>query len=228
MVVQGNRLPAMEPTDPLCIHPSDNPGIPLVSTLFNGENFDNWKRSVVIALSAKHKLALVDGSYPEPGTGSPLLVLWERNNAMVLSWLLNSLTENIRNSVLYFETANELWQDLEVRFGQSNKVRLFQVQKDVSCLSQGDMDIANYYTKAKQLWDESHAVGEIPKCTCAKCECGVNGKLQTYTEEQMFIQFLMGLNSSYTAVRDHILMMVPFPTLTRHIPCLFKNNNKGG
>ena len=133
---------------------------------------------------------------------------------MVLSWLLNSLTENIRNSVLYFETTSELWQELEVRFGQSNKARLCQVQKDVSCLSQGDMDIANYYTKAKQLWEESYAVGGIPKFTCAKFECGINGKLQKYTEERKLIQFLMGLNSSYTAVRGHILMMTPFPTLS--------------
>ena len=55
MAVQGNRMPVIEPTDPLYIHPSDNPGIPLVSNPFNGENFDNWKRSVEIALSAKHK-----------------------------------------------------------------------------------------------------------------------------------------------------------------------------
>ena len=154
MSVQGNRTPHIEPTDPLYIHPSDNPRIPLVSNAFNGENFDNWKRSVVIALSAKHKLALIDGHCPNPGSASPLYTFWQRNNAMVLSWLLNSLTENIRNSVLYFETAKELWQDLEERFGQSNKARLFQVQKDISCLSQGDMDIANYYTKSKQLWDE--------------------------------------------------------------------------
>ena len=38
---------------------------------------------------------------------------------------------------------------------------LFQVQKDVSCLSLGDMDIPSYYTKAKQLWDESNAVSEV-------------------------------------------------------------------
>jgi len=39
---------------------------------------------------------------------------------MVLCWLLNSLSESIRNSVLYFKTARELWCDLEERFGQSN------------------------------------------------------------------------------------------------------------
>ena len=144
MAVQGSRMSQIEPTNPLYIHPFDNPGLPLVANVFNGENFDNWKRSVIIALSAKHKLPFIDGSCPDPGAASPTCPLWQRNNAMVLSWLLNSLNDNIRNSVLYFETALELWTDLEERFGQSNKARLFQVQKDVSCLSQGDMDIASY------------------------------------------------------------------------------------
>jgi len=44
-----------------------------------------------------------------------------------------------------------LWKDLEERFGQSNKARLFQVQKDVTRFSQGDMDMANYGTKARQF-----------------------------------------------------------------------------
>ena len=51
------------------------------------------------------------------------------------------------------------WKDLEGRFGQSNKARSFQVQKEVSCLTQGDLDIAGCYTRATQLWDESSAVG---------------------------------------------------------------------
>jgi len=134
---------------------------------------------------------------------------------MVLSWLLNSLSENIRNSVLYFETARELWNDLEERFGQSNKAHLFQVQKDVSCLSQGDLDIASYYTKTKQLWNESNTVGGIPMCNCVKCECEVNNRLQKYIEERKLIQFLKGLNSSYTTIRGNILIMVPFPTISQ-------------
>jgi len=60
-----------------------------------------------------HKLALIDGNCLNLGSASPLLISWERNNAIVLSWLLNSLIEDIRNNVLYFETVRELWQDLE-------------------------------------------------------------------------------------------------------------------
>ena len=215
MAASGSRIPQVEPTDPLYVHPSDNPSQALVSNVFTGDNFDNWKRAVFIALSARHKLGFIDGTTEPPGPTSPLHSLWQRNNAMVLSWLLNSLSENIRNSVLYFNTAQALWEDLEGRFGQSNKARLFQVQKEFLCLTQGDLDIASYYTKAKQLWDESSAVGGVPTCTCAKCECGINGKLHNYSEEQRLIQFLMGLNSSYTAIRGSILMMIPFPTMSQ-------------
>jgi len=193
----------------LYVHPSDNSAQPLVSNVFNGDNFDNWKRSVSIALSARHKLGFIDGTCVCPATTAPLYSLWQRNNAMVLSWLLNSLNENVRNSVLYFDTAQSLWDDLEGRFGQTNKARLFQVQKEFLCLTQGDLDIAGYYTKAKQLWDEAQAVNGLPTCDCKKCECGVNGKLFKYSEEQRLIQFLMGLHGSYTAIRGSILMM-PF------------------
>jgi len=49
---------------------------------------------------------------------------------------------------MYLDIAQALGDDLGERFGLSNKVRLFQVQKDVSCLIQGDFDIASYFTRA--------------------------------------------------------------------------------
>ena len=72
MAVKETRPPQLEPTGPLYIHPSDNPKLPLVANLFNGEGFDNWKRSVMIALSAKHKIALIDGTSMCPSTTSRL------------------------------------------------------------------------------------------------------------------------------------------------------------
>ena len=43
----------------------------------------------------------------------------------------------------------------------------------------------------------------------------MNGRLQNYDEEQRIIQFLMGLNESYTAVRGNILIMNPFSSLSQ-------------
>jgi len=113
LTIQGNRNTQMEPIDPLFIHPLDNPVQPLVSNIFNSKNFDNWKRFVIIVLFARNKLALIDGSPDTPDPNSPLFILWKRNSTMVLSCLLNSLNENINNSVLYFGTTKDLWKDLK-------------------------------------------------------------------------------------------------------------------
>jgi len=75
MAAQGTRITQVEPTDPLFVHPSDNPAQPLVSNVFTRENYDGWKRSVSITLSARHKLAFIDGSYECPAATSPLYSL---------------------------------------------------------------------------------------------------------------------------------------------------------
>jgi len=134
---------------------------------------------------------------------------------MVLSWLLNSLHKNIRDSVLFCDKAYELLKELEERYRQSNKARLLQAQREVSCISQGDLDIASYFNKSKKVWDEVTVVGGLPRCDCSKCECEVNAKLDRYAQEQKIIQFLMGLNESCTAVRDNILMITPLPSVSQ-------------
>jgi len=214
-VAGGSSRVQIEPSDPLFLHPSDQPEQGLVADLFNGDDFENWRRSVTVALSAKQKLGFVDGTNKKPEVGSPLLPYWQRCNDMVISWLLNSLHKNVRDSVLYHNTASDIWTELNERYGQSNKARLFQAQKAVSCISQGDQDIANYFNQARKAWDEVSAVGSTPRCGCNKCECEVNKKLENYDQEKKIIQFLMGLNESYTAVRGNILMMSPFPSLSQ-------------
>jgi len=54
---------------------------------------------------------------------------------MVLSWLLNSLHKNIRDSVLFCNKASDMWKEFEKRYGQSNKARLFLEHKEVSYIS---------------------------------------------------------------------------------------------
>ena len=75
MVVRRNRITQIEPTNPLYIYPSDNLAQSLVVNFFNGENFDNWKRFVTIALFARHKLAFIDGSLDMPEPSSHLYIL---------------------------------------------------------------------------------------------------------------------------------------------------------
>ena len=106
---------------------------------------------MLIALSVKNKLKFANGSCKSSAHNSPDLQSWNRCNDMVTSWLLNSLSVYIAYSVLYFKTAEELWNDLEIRFGQSNGAQLFHLQKAMSDFSQGSLNIVANYTKIKGL-----------------------------------------------------------------------------
>ena len=150
MAVAGCKRVQIEATDPLFLHPSDHPGQSLVTEVFNSDDFENWRCSVTIALSAKHKLSFIDGTYEKPAANSPLFPYWQWCNDMVLSWLLNSLHKSIRDNILFCEKASDMWNELSERYGQSNKARLFQAQKEILCISQADLDIAGYFNKAKK------------------------------------------------------------------------------
>lgn len=131
---------------------------------------------------------------------------------MVISWLLNTFSKEIAESVLYSKIAREIWLELEERFGQSNGPHHYHLQKEISQTSQGNLDIAGYYTKLKRLWDELDSLDTFQHCTC-DCSCG--GKIKTYKSQQdeRLIQFLMGLNDAYSGPRSSLLMLSPLPSI---------------
>ncbi|XP_060176593.1 uncharacterized protein LOC132606929 [Lycium barbarum] len=139
---------------PYFLHSSDSPGMALINNPFDGKGYQDWKRTILIALSAKNKLGFISGSNVAPSTDFADHQLWSRCNDMVTSWLLNSLSKEIGDSVIYSRTAKELWVSLEHRFGQSNGAKLYHVQKQLSGLVQGTSNVAGYFTKLKRLWDE--------------------------------------------------------------------------
>lgn len=62
------------------LHSSDHPGMTLVTAPLTGKNFLAWSRSVKIALGAKMKLGLIDGSVGTPEKTSPNYEKWLRVN----------------------------------------------------------------------------------------------------------------------------------------------------
>lgn len=69
---------------------------------------------------------------------------------MVTSWILNVLSNDIAESVLYSSSAKAIWDDLDDRFGQSNGAKLYHLQKEIFDLNQGSDDLATYFTKLKK------------------------------------------------------------------------------
>ncbi|KAB5520101.1 hypothetical protein DKX38_024420 [Salix brachista] len=183
----------------------------IVSKQLNGENYNTWRRAMMMALSAKNKLSFVDGTLPRPSNLYDAQGLaWTRCNNMVLSWLLNSVSTEIANSIIYIDDASEIWKDLQDRFSQHNGPRIFQLKKSIASLCQENNSVSTYFTTMKGLWDELANHQPLPACTC-----GALKTVMSYHHQQHVYQFLMGLNESYSHVRGQILLMDPLPSINK-------------
>ena len=135
--------PVTNPTSVYYIHPNENPTVSLVSEKFNGDNFADWKRGMILALSIKNKIPFIDGSLTKSEVTDPLLKAWERCNNMIISYLLRSLDNTIAKSVLYFSTGYEIWKDLEDRYSVISGPQLYSLQQNLSKINQGDSSVCS-------------------------------------------------------------------------------------
>ena len=111
-VVTQVNLDVNNPSHILFLHPSDNPSNELLSELLNRENYGHWRQAMKIALISKNKLGLVLGTCTQPGPTSRMATLadhWDRCHKMVISWLINSVTKDIGQSVLFSATTGDVW-----------------------------------------------------------------------------------------------------------------------
>lgn len=61
-----------------------------------------------MALSAKNKLGLINGTCSKPEENSPLRAQWKKVNDMVISWIHNIVSEEINNAMDFVNTAREV------------------------------------------------------------------------------------------------------------------------
>ena len=70
-------------------------------------------------------------------------------------WLLNSLEKKISDSVMFLTTAKEMWDTLNVMYGnKKNPSRVFEIYEWLFELKQGDKSVAEFYREIKGLVDE--------------------------------------------------------------------------
>lgn len=194
------------------LHPSDHSTMKSVTTPFNGVGFADWKRSLIIGLVSKNKMAFVDGTLTKPAASSPDFKAWERCNNMLIGWIMTSIERSLAKSVMYYTSARDIWLNLEERFGQSSATQLYHVQQDLAALTQGETTIAEYYTKAKALWDELDNIDPLTMCTFNGCSCDTTKRNLKQMQNQRLINFLMHLDERFSQARTNILVMESLPS----------------
>ena len=227
---QASAIFTIDESHPFFLHHAENPGAILVSQpLIGGENYPTWARSMERALRIKNKFWLIDGSASLTSAMEkvPLLVQsWSRCNEIVVSWIVNCVSPRIATSMVYRKTAKEVWKKLQNMFSQGNGPRVYQLQKDLASFSQGELSVTEYFTNLSILWDELQNYEPFPTCSCEKCVCHINEKISNIHHREVVMQFLMGLNDSFSHVCGQILLMDPIPSVEKVFSLLIQDEKQ--
>ncbi|XP_049394598.1 uncharacterized protein LOC125858857 [Solanum stenotomum] len=194
---------------PLFLGQSDTPGSVLIPVKLTGsENYGLWSRSMRIALLGKRKLGFVLGTCTKASVGAQLHDQWETCNAIVLSWLMNTVSADLLNGIVYASDAYLVWEDLKESFDKVNRVRIWQLHRENTTLMQGTNSVSTYFSKLKELWSEYDVLVPSPSCGCEKSKDYIE-----HLSQQRLLHFLSGLNESYDQARRQILMKSITPSL---------------
>ncbi|XP_057958718.1 uncharacterized protein LOC131151495 [Malania oleifera] len=190
---QTNRItpPTTETSSPnlYFLNSNENPGNILVTQpLLGMKNYHSWSRAMILALTAKRKIGFTNDKIVEPSPESPLYEDWLSCNKMVISWMINSMHVDVSNSIMYCQTAREMWLELQKLFSQ----------------------VTEYYTRFKKLWDQLLNLEPLPECTCGAIKALNVSHNKTYA-----MRFFMGLNENFENIRTQILMQEPFPSISK-------------
>jgi hypothetical protein len=178
------------------------------------------------ALGAKNKLAFIDGTMAIPTPLDLNRAQWERGNYLVYSWILNSVSDPIASTIVFHDNAIDVWLDLQERFSKADRIRVATLRTSINNLKQGTKSVLEYFTELKSLWEELYSHRPLPNCTCVHpCRCPAMQLVRNYRLEDQVIQFLTGLNDSFSIVKTQVLLMDPLPGLNKVYSLVVQEEN---
>lgn len=139
---------------------------------------------------------------------------WDTCNSMIISWILASVSDSIKQSIMFVNSSYQIWIELEKRFSLTNGSRKYKLNKELYETKQNGKKISEYYTRMKIIWEELESLHTLPTITTITTE--VNAfltSLNKQMEEHKLFQFLNGLDDEYGPQRSQHLMMKILPSV---------------
>ncbi|XP_047340092.1 uncharacterized protein LOC124943660 [Impatiens glandulifera] len=107
----------------------------------------------------------------------------------------------------------------------NNGPRRYNLQKDINFVQQGDLDLKEYYSKVRFLWDEMMGLKPLRRCRYKRirvnCDgCFLEAEMLQDDEELKLFQILMGLDDKYEYIIDQILMQDQWPDVYKSLTML--------
>ncbi|RVW56514.1 Retrovirus-related Pol polyprotein from transposon TNT 1-94 [Vitis vinifera] len=175
----------------------------------NGHNYLQWSQSVLLFICGKGKDEYLTGEAVMPETTEPGFRKWKIENSMIMSWLINSMNNDIGENFLLFGTAKDIWDAAKETYSSSeNTSELFQVESALHDFRQGEQSVTQYYNTLTRYWQQL----DLFETHSWKCSDDAATYRQIVEQKRLF-KFFLGLNRELDDVRGRIMGIKPLPSL---------------
>ncbi|XP_078435144.1 uncharacterized protein LOC144706347 [Wolffia australiana] len=185
---------------------------------FDGGNMFEWSKMVTLTV---YGCLLGDHLTDLPkAVADPEFKKWKAEESLILSWMLRSMTPEMRRDFLYCNTVKELWDEIQrYTAEQSHDWRIYELRVLESQARQGTENIRQYSSRLKAIWRETDHLWPTQNPLSVE---------RQYILKQRIFTFLMGLNQVFEAVRSQLLHREKLPTLEEAISATLQAESRFG
>ncbi|KAF7844886.1 Retrovirus-related Pol polyprotein from transposon TNT 1-94 [Senna tora] len=141
-----------------------------IAAKLDDNNFLTWKMQVMAAVKGydlknyltggKHipKRFLSDADEAEE-TENPEFLKWEKQDQVLMYWLLNSMTEGMTSKMVGCSSSADVWRKVESLFVGQTKAKERQLRTQLRAIKKSGLGMSEFLLKIKKIVDSLAAIG---------------------------------------------------------------------
>jgi transposase InsO family protein len=160
-------------------------------------------------LRGRGKIGYITGDKKQPDKEGADYVTWDAENSMVMTWLVNSMTEEIGANYLCYATAKDLWEGVAEMYSDlDNQSQIYELTLQLGEIRQADDSVTKYFNCLKRIWQDLDLFNVYEWKSTEDCK-----HYKKMVDVSRVFKFLAGLNIEFDEVRGRILGRNPIPPI---------------
>ncbi|KAF7836228.1 Retrovirus-related Pol polyprotein from transposon TNT 1-94 [Senna tora] len=141
----------------------------VISVKLDDRNFLLWHHQVSAAIEGHDLLHIVEGKNvplqyltPDDAKSSkenPEFTVWRKQDKLLLSWLLSSMSESMQTRLVGCKHSFQLWAKIEESFANHTRAKVHLYLTEFRSIKKGTRSMSEYLLRIKALVDSLAAVG---------------------------------------------------------------------